>query len=292
MPYTDDGLYPAFGQLPKMPESQFPKLVELLARLRGPNGCPWDRQQTYDTIKPFLLEETYEVVDAIGQRNWEELANELGDLLLQIVFFAQMAAEDQHFTIEDVIGRIHTKMVRRHPHVFGDLNARNADEVLTHWYGIKAREARAKEKTDNGDAASAIGNIPRHLPALLKAQKIQRNVSRVGFDWGRAEQVLAKAEEELGELHQALASGDKNAVADELGDLLFSVANLARFLGFESEEALERTNRKFIRRFQEMERKLEASGRPLTDFTLQEMDAEWERAKLNESPDSGDQAGE
>jgi tetrapyrrole methylase family protein/MazG family protein len=216
------------------------------------------------------------------------IEEELGDLLFLMLFFAQIAREEARFDVFSAIARTYHKMVRRHPHVFGDLSARNADEVLTHWYGIKAREARARgrEKTDNGDAASAIGNIPRHLPALLKAQKIQRNVSRVGFDWGRAEQVLAKAEEELGELHEALASGDKDAVADELGDLLFSVANLARFLGFESEEALQRTNRKFIRRFQHMEQKLTASGRPLTEFTLEQMDAEWERAKLSEKPDN------
>jgi len=270
----------------------FNELVELVGTLRGPDGCPWDREQKLGDLPKYLVEEAYELVDAVADNNTGAIEEELGDLLFLMLFFAQIAREEGRFDVFSAIARTYHKMVRRHPHVFGDLNARNADEVLTHWYGIKAREARAKEKTDNGDAASAIGNIPRHLPALLKAQKIQRNVSRVGFDWGRAEQVLAKAEEELGELHQALASGDKNAVADELGDLLFSVANLARFLGFESEEALERTNRKFIRRFQEMERKLEASGRPLTDFTLQEMDAEWERAKLNESPDSGDQAGE
>ncbi|MBN1918304.1 MAG: nucleoside triphosphate pyrophosphohydrolase [Verrucomicrobia bacterium] len=260
----------------------FDELVELVAKLRGPNGCPWDREQKLGDLPKYLVEEAYELVDAVADDDTDAIEEELGDLLFLMVFFARIAQEDGRFDISSAIARTCHKMVRRHPHVFGDLSARNADEVLTHWYGIKARE-----KADNGVAASAVGNIPRHLPALLKAQKIQRNVSRVGFDWDQAEQVLAKAEEELGELHEALASGDKDAVADELGDLLFSVANLARFLGFESEEALERTNRKFVRRFQTMEQRLEATGRPLKDFTLDEMNAEWERAKQGENSGTG-----
>ena len=261
----------------------FKKLVELMATLRSEGGCAWDREQTFRSLSKYLVEEAYELVDAVADDDTDSIEEEVGDLLFLTLFFGQIAREEGRFDIFSAIERTYQKMVRRHPHVFGDASARNADEVLTHWHGIKAHEYA----DENGRPPSAIGNIPRHLPALLKAQKIQRNVSRVGFDWGKAEEVLAKAEEELGELREAIRSGDRDALADELGDLLFSIANFARFLEFESEEALEQTNKKFIRRFQEMEAKLTASGRPLTDFTLEEMDAEWERAKLSESPPHG-----
>jgi tetrapyrrole methylase family protein/MazG family protein len=267
----------------------FDDLVQLVATLRSEHGCPWDREQTLGDLAKYLIEEAYELIDAVTDDETDSIEEEVGDLLFLVLFFAQIGREEDRFDISGAIARTYEKMVRRHPHVFGEANARNADEVLTHWYGIKAREGRAKarekragEKSDDGGSPSAIGNIPRHLPALLKAQKIQRNVARVGFDWGKAEQVLDKADEELAELREALAGGDREAVVDELGDLLFSIANSARFLTIESEEALEQTNRKFIRRFQQMERKLTASGRPLTDYTLEEMDAEWERIKLGE----------
>jgi MazG family protein len=258
----------------------FRELVELMATLRAEGGCPWDREQTLRTLPKHLIEEVYELVDAVADDDTDSLEEELGDIMFILIFLAQIAREAGHFDIASAIARTHHKMVRRHPHVFGDASAHDADEVLTHWHGIKAREYAG----ENGEPPSAIGNIPRHLPALFKAQKIQRNVARVGFDWGRAEDVLAKVREELGELRDAARSGDRDALAGELGDLLFSIANLARFLDIESEEALERTNRKFIRRFQQMEAKLTASGRPLTEHTLKEMDAEWEQAKLTEDP--------
>ncbi len=254
----------------------FSELVELVATLRGENGCPWDREQTLRDLPKYLVEEAYELVDAVADDDTDSIEEELGDLLFLVLFFAQIAREEGRFDVFSAIARIYHKMVRRHPHVFGDATARDAEEVLTHWHGIKAGE----KSGGDGPPPSAIGNIPRHLPALLKAQKIQRNVSRVGFDWGRAEDVLAKTDEELRELREALDSGDRHALAEELGDFLFSIANLARFLDVESEEALEQTNRKFTRRFQQMEAALTASGRPLTEFTLEEMDAEWERAKL------------
>jgi len=250
----------------------FHDLVELVATLRSEQGCPWDREQTLPDLTKYLIEEAYELIDAVTDDDTDSIEEEVGDLL-----FAQIGREEGRFDVSGAIARTYEKMVRRHPHVFGEAKARTADEVLTHWYGIKARE-----KSEGGGVPSAIGNIPRHLPALLKAQKIQRNVARVGFDWGKAEQVLAKADEELGELREALAGGSREALIDELGDVLFSIANFARFLKMESEEALEQTNRKFTRRFQEMERTLTASGRPLTDYTLEEMDAEWERIKLGE----------
>jgi MazG family protein len=269
----------------RAPEARgFDELVALVATLRGEGGCPWDREQTLQSLSKYLVEEAYELVDAVADDATDEIKEELGDLLFLVLFFAQIAREQGRFDIASAIARTHDKMVRRHPHVFGDARARNADEVLTHWHGIKARENAAED----GSPASAIGHIPRHLPALLKAQKIQRNVARVGFDWGRAEDVLGKAEEEVRELREAVRSGDREAITAELGDILFSIANLARFLGFESEEALERTNRKFARRFREMETRLTASGRPLTDHTLEEMDAEWERIKRSENaPDGG-----
>ncbi len=258
----------------------FRELVELMATLRAEDGCPWDRAQTLRTLPKYLIEEVYELVDAVADDDTNGLEEELGDIMFILIFVAQIAREAGHFDIASAIARTYHKMIRRHPHVFGDADARDAEEVLTHWHGIKAREYA----DENGASPSAIGNIPRHLPALFKAQKIQRNVARVGFDWGRAEDVLAKVREELGELHDAVRSGDPDALAGELGDLLFSIANLARFLDIESEEALERTNRKFIRRFQQMEAKLTASGRPLAEHTLEEMDAQWEQAKLTEDP--------
>src|SRR5712691_8206038 len=179
--------------------SQFPKLVELMARLRGAGGCPWDRQQTYDTIKPFLLEETYEVVDAIGRRDWEELASELGDLMLQVVFFAQMAAEDGHFTIEDVIERIYTKMVRRHPHVFGDAKADTAADVLRNWEVLKAEEKRQK-LAERGESfkppESVLEGVSSSVPSLMQAYQLTSRAAHVGFDWTRLDDILDKLREE------------------------------------------------------------------------------------------------
>lgn len=285
---------PRLGRFAEMPESQFPKLVELMSRLRGPNGCPWDRQQTYDTIKPYLLEETYEVVDAIGHRDWEELANELGDLLLQIVFFAQMAAEDQHFTIEDVIERIHTKMVRRHPHVFGETKAETPADVIRNWEVLKAEEKRqrlAERGVSFQPPDSVLEGIPSNIPALLEAYQLGTRASHVGFDWPRWEDLLDKLQEEIAELKAvagenppgpAATAAAHSRLEDEVGDLLFTAVNIARFLRVEPESALRRTNQKFRRRFQWIETELQKTGKSPREATLAEMDALWERSKEEE----------
>ncbi len=281
-----------------MPESQFSKLVELLARLRGPEGCPWDRQQTYDTIKPFLLEETYEVVDAIGRRDWDELANELGDLLLQVVFFAQMAAEEGRFTIEDVIERIHTKMVRRHPHVFGDAQAETAADVLRNWEILKAEEKRqllAERGEEYQPPESVLAGVSSSIPSLMEAYQLGSRAAHVGFDWARFEDLLDKLQEEAAELRTVVAAalaegetqGDKKPLSalsharleDEVGDLLFTGVNIARFLRVDPESALRGTNRKFRHRFQWVERELRKAGRSPREATLAELDTLWERSK-------------
>ena len=287
-----------------MSNTQFPTLVELMSRLRGPGGCPWDREQTYDTIKPFLLEETYEVVDAIDDRNWDELAGELGDLLLQIVFFAQMASEDRHFTIEDVIERIHTKMVRRHPHVFGEAQADSATDVLRKWEVLKAEEKRqraAEQGQTYRPQKSQLDGVSSSIPSLMEAYQLSSRAAHVGFEWKRLEDLLDKLREEMAEL-QAVAvertqgqkqgsedttSSDARArakIEEEAGDLLFTAVNLARFLKVDPESALRRTNRKFRRRFQWMEAELKKGGASPREATLEQMDALWERAKESEEP--------
>ena len=279
-----------------MPETQFPKLVELMARLRGPGGCPWDRQQTYDTIKPFLLEETYEVVDAIGRRDWDELANELGDLLLQVVFFAQMAAEENRFNIEDVIERIHTKMVRRHPHVFGDARADTAADVLRNWEILKAEEKRqrAAELGESYEVPkSVLAGVSSGIPAVMEAYQLSSRAAHVGFDWSRLEDVLAKLQEEVAELHveaEAVHANEKQAspgdtasrLEEEVGDFLFTAVNVARYLRIDAESALRGSNRKFRRRFQWIEQQLRVAGKSPREATMAEMDALWDKAKVSE----------
>ena len=282
-----------------MSESQFPKLVDLMARLRGPNGCPWDRQQTFDTIKPFLLEETYEVVDAIGRRDWDELANELGDLLLQIVFFAQMASEEKHFAIEDVIERIHTKMVRRHPHVFGDAQAETAADVLRNWEILKVEEKRQR-LAERGEAyqppESVLAGVSSGIPSLMEAYQLSSRAAHVGFDWTRFEDVLAKLDEEVAELRAEVGAPQDRSresvpaappvdlvprarLEEEVGDFLFTAVNVARYLGVDAESALRGANRKFRHRFQWVERELRKAGKSPREATPAEMDALWERSK-------------
>ena len=281
-------------------------LVELMARLRGPNGCPWDRQQTFDTIKPYLLEETYEVVDAIGRRDWDELASELGDLMLQIVFFSQMAAEENRFTIEDVIERIHTKMVRRHPHVFGDARADTAADVLRNWEILKVEEKR-QQLAERGETyqapESVLAGVSSGIPSLLEAYQLSSRAAHVGFDWERFDDVLSKLQEEAAELRAEVvasrdgpkppaspsdasaASAESNSrmrLEREVGDLLFTAVNVARYLRVDPESALRGTNRKFRRRFQWIERELRQVGKSPREATLAEMDALWNRAKAAE----------
>lgn len=266
-----------------------------MARLRGPGGCPWDREQNYDTIKPFLLEETYEVVDAISRRDWEELANELGDLLLQVVFFAQMAAEDGHFTIEDVIERIYTKMVRRHPHVFGESKADTAADVLRNWEVLKAEEKR-QNQSEQGKTfeppKSVLAGVSSSVPALMQAYQLTSRAAHVGFDWKKLEDVLEKLREEAAELETEAMTGnilspdDKHAsadahakVEDEAGDLLFTAVNVARFLKVDPESALRKTNQKFRRRFEWIEQELRKIGKSPREASLEEMDSLWNRSK-------------
>ncbi len=239
-----------------------------MARLRAPDGCPWDREQNFDTIKPYLLEETYEVMDAIDARDWHGLAEELGDLMLQSVFFAQMASEAGHFDIRDSLDAINSKLVRRHPHVFGDGDAKTPDDVKRKWDEIK--------KTEKPHAQGLLAGVPRTLPALVEAQQIASRAATAGFDWENADQVFDKLNEELGELKAAQSQDEKE---DELGDLLFVMVNLARFLKVDPEQALRRANRKFRARFGYVEQGLKKRGKSPQDSNIDEMEALWQDAK-------------
>lgn len=246
-----------------------------MARLRAPDGCPWDRVQTFDTIKPYLLEETYEVLQAIDQRDWPGVAEELGDLMLQPVFFAQMAAEADLFRIEDALDAINEKLIRRHPHVFGEGDAKTADEVKVRWDEIKV-----KEKKDRGEKPKGLlEGIPRAMPALVEAQQIGSKAAGAGFDWPNIGQVADKVREELNELEQARADENQDEIEGEIGDLLFTIVNLARFLKVDPEQALRRTNLKFRSRFAHVEQGVAARGKTLPESSLEEMEALWQEAK-------------
>ncbi|MDE3159252.1 MAG: nucleoside triphosphate pyrophosphohydrolase [Acidobacteriota bacterium] len=254
---------------------KFQRLVEIMARLRGPNGCPWDSEQTFDTIKPYTLEETYEVLDAIDRRDWGELSEELGDFLLQAVFYAQMAEEQSLFRISDVLDAIIQKLIRRHPHVFGDESAPSASDVKRIWGEVKAAEQREKGTRNHGLLAS----VPRALPALVEAQQIASRAAHVGFDWETPEQVIEKLHEELGELDRARRAASPTELENEIGDLLFVLVNLARFVKVDPEQALRRTNAKFRERFSYIERKLAERGKKIEESNLDEMDELWREAK-------------
>lgn len=254
----------------------FAELVRIMERLRGPGGCPWDREQTRESIKPYLIEEAYEVAEAIEDQNLDELRTELGDLLLQVVFHAQMAHEEGLFSIEDVIRAITEKMIRRHPHVFGNTAVKDSDEVLRNWARIKAEERQDREDR------SAVTGVPRALPALLRAHRLSEKASRVGFDWDDADAVMEKVKEEFGELQSALELSDNRAVAAELGDLLFALTSLARHLDVHAEDALHGANARFIRRFRYMEERLAERQQNVHDVSLEEMNLLWEEAKREE----------
>ena len=262
------------------PGGKFQKLVAIMARLRAPGGCPWDREQTFDTIKPYTLEETYEVLDAIDRREWNDLAEELGDFILQAVFYAQMAAEQELFHIGDALDAINRKLVRRHPHVFGEQSAETAGDVKRIWGEVKAAE-KAEKKAGNKDKASGglLDPVPRALPALVEAQQIAARAAGSGFDWENVEQVLDKLHEELAEFAQARRNAASAELEDELGDLLFVLVNVARFVKVDPEQALRRTNAKFRRRFAFIEQKLAERGKKLEDSTIEEMEALWQEAK-------------
>ena len=292
--------------------THFTKVVELMAALRAQNGCPWDRKQTHESLKPYLLEEAYEVIETIDQCDKQKLREELGDVLLQVLFHSQIAAEAGSFTVEDVIETLATKLIRRHPHVFGTGDptgqVSNSEQVLAQWEDIKRAERKAA-----GNTQSALDGVPKTLPALLRAYQIQARAARVGFDWPQSEagleQVLEKVAEEIEELREALTlsrtrteSGSNRPdtseeIENELGDLLFSLVNLARFLKSNPEDALRRATNRFIDRFHLVEAQALEKGRSLTEMTLAEMDELWDEAKQrlqrpqpNTTPHIGDRA--
>lgn len=267
-----------------MKEKPIERLLEIMRQLRGPGGCPWDREQTLDSLKSNLIEETYEVIDAIESGDRDELRGELGDLLLQVVFQAQICDETGAFSFDDVVTGIADKLVRRHPHVFGDVQADTSGEVLRNWEKIK------KTEKDAGTPRSLVEGIPRHLPALAKAHLVQKRVARAGFEWDEIGGVIAKLEEELAEVKEAMEQKDVAAIREELGDLLFSTVNLSRYLGHESEELLNENIAKFMRRFQSLENRLHAEGREIEKCSLEELDAVWVAVKTAEKQKSQKQA--
>jgi MazG family protein len=267
----------------------FRDLVALMSRLRSPEGCPWDREQTYATLAPMLLEEAYEAFEAVEEAREgrpEHLREELGDLLFQIVFYAQVASERGEFTIDDVTDRIHSKMVRRHPHVFGDVRVRDGEELLRNWEALKAEEKR--EAGGGGGDASLLEGVSRKAPALMEAHQLATKAARVGFDWRDVDEIFDKVNEEVAELRAAIraqreagagAEPEFARVREEVGDLLFAVANVARHLSVEPEAALKLANRKFRRRFRHIEEGLRARGRDIREATLEEMEQLWQEAK-------------
>lgn len=263
--------YPDSFPVNKPVGEKFERLVEIMARLRAPGGCPWDRKQTFDSIKPYTLEETYEVLDAIDRRDWPNLAEELGDYMLQAVFYAEMAREEGRFDIADALDAVNEKLVRRHPHVFADGDAKTPDEVKARWDEIKAGEKKERK--------GLLDGIPRAMPALAEASQISVKAAGAGFEWEKIEDVFAKLREELGELDAERAAADPARLEDEIGDVLFTVVNIARWLKVDPEQALRRTNAKFRTRFQYVEEGLRRAGKTPGSASLDEMEALWQEAK-------------
>lgn len=255
----------------------FERLLDIMARLRGADGCPWDREQTRTSLKPFLIEEAYEVLEAIEAGDTRAVEAELGDLLFQVVFHARLAEETGEFAMGSLLRRLIDKMVSRHPHVFGDVSVTTSKEVLAQWEAIKQREAEAI-----GQLRSVIDGVPRSLPSLLRAQRLQAKAAHVNFDWPDARAAWTKVEEEIREAGEALASGEPRQVEEELGDALFSLVNVARLSGLDAEEALQRTIEKFRRRFTEMEAGLTARGKSVGTVPQDELERSWEAAKAQE----------
>ena len=254
---------------------QLARLLEIMARLRRPkDGCPWDLEQTIDSIKSHLIEEAYEALDAMESGNREHLAEELGDVLLQIVFQSQIASEEGSFNFADVAQGISDKLIRRHPHIFGDVKVADSKEVLRNWDAIKKTENKARE--------SALDGVPKHTPPLHRAYQLQKRAARVGFDWSDIQDVYAKLDEEIVELKEAVAAKDRRHILEELGDVLFSVVNIARFVKVDPAYAIELTNAKFSRRFRIVENEIVASGRKMKDCTLAQMDEIWNRLRAED----------
>jgi MazG family protein len=292
---------------------RFERAVSIMARLRGPGGCPWDREQTFDSIKPYTLEEAYEVLEAIDNRDWDELSGELGDLLLQVLFYAQMADEEQTFSIDQVLDRLSQKLVDRHPHVFGDVKAETSSDVLRNWEALKAEEKqkrleaagekRAEGGKDDNHSQSVLAGVSSAIPALLEAYKLSSRAAHVGFDWPDVDGLFEKLHEETQELQKELAQAPptgsrptgiagssggqipkdlKARLEEEVGDLFFVLVNIARYLSLDPESALRKTNRKFKRRFQWIEEQLRTSGRSPEQSTMEELESLWQQAKRQE----------
>lgn len=296
---------------------RFERAVTIMSRLRAPGGCPWDREQTFDSIKPYTVEETYEVLEAIDNRDWQELPGELGDLLLQVLFYSQMASEDEKFSIDDVLDRLSSKLIRRHPHVFGEVRADTSAEVLRNWKQIKAEEKQDRVSKDdihtsstdvgNKDPKSILEDVSVAMPALLEAKKLSSRAAQVGFDWPHIDALFEKLKEETQELQNELRPAlernlpddrddrsqaeatsppvDENARArleNELGDMFFVLVNIARYLSLDPESSLKRSNRKFRQRFQWMEEQLRASGRAPSQAAMDELEELWRQAKQQE----------
>lgn len=265
----------------RTPGGGMARLGAILARLRAPDGCPWDREQTLATLKPCLVEETYELLEAMDRDDLDAHAEELGDVLLQVVFQCQIRSEQKHFSLDDVANRLADKLIRRHPHVFADTVVAGSDDVLRNWEQIKRGEPAG------GQPRGTLAGVPLSLPALLRAQRVQAKVARVGFDWPDMAGPWGKIDEELAELRGALAAGDAAAVRAEAGDLLFSIVNLCRFLAVDAEDALRDTVTRFTRRFDELERRVREDGRGLPSCTPAELDAHWEAIKRDERAGGG-----
>jgi len=298
-----------------MPDStgeRFQRAVSIMARLRAPGGCPWDREQTFDSIKPYTLEETYEVLETIDNRDWKELSGELGDLLLQVLFYAQMAKEQGTFSIDEVLDRLSNKLVDRHPHVFGEVKAETSSDVLRNWEALKAEEKKRRLEAGGGKAAqnlenqqSVLAGVPTAIPALLEAYKLSSRAAHVGFDWPNVNGLFEKLHEETDELREQLkefpepgprphargvaGSGRpqipeelRDRLEDEVGDLFFVLVNIARYLSLDPESALRKTNRKFKQRFQWMEEQLRASRRGPQQASMEELESLWQQAKQQE----------
>jgi MazG family protein len=291
---------------------RFERAVAIMEKLRAPGGCPWDREQTFDSIKPYTLEETYEVLEAIDNRDWEELPGELGDLLLQVLFYSEMAKEQGSFSIDDVLDRLSNKLVNRHPHVFGDTKVNTSAEVKRNWEALKVEERKKRMQESASDIAggaasspSILAGVSSSMPSLLEAHKLSSRAAQVGFDWPDIEALFSKLAEETSELRQQLqefpapgpqpesrgiaGSGRQSIpedlrqrLEDEVGDLLFVLVNIARYLGLDSESALRRTNRKFRRRFMWMEQRLRESGRTADQTSMEELESLWQQAKQQE----------
>ncbi len=248
-------------------------LLEIMRLLRSENGCPWDREQNHESLKKYLIEETYEVLEAIDLKDKDKLCEELGDVLLQVVFHAQVAQEEKNFNMEDIIIRICKKLVLRHPHVFGEVKADTPDEVLVNWEAIKKKEKGLESQT------SVLKDVPKNLPALMRSYKVQQKAAQVGFDWDNIDDVFKKIYEEIEELKDVYKSNNVERITEEMGDTFFSLVNLSRFLDVSPELALSGTTNKFIRRFEYIEKESSKSGKKLEDMTLKEMDMLWEKAK-------------